>query len=142
MRGRFRAAWLGAGLAAGLLAGQSAQAGITIVIRPSGGVNFQPSTGGFCDVRGCPLGYWNMPVYYGPVLYQDVWYKGPVYYRTHEGAYEFWVAGDWHRNEWTGPPPDWAGKVEMGPPLGRAYYRQPNWSDWRYWLKKGWKNPR
>ena len=116
----------------------AAEAGISILIRPSQGVTFDPRTGGFCDPRGCPLGYWNMPVYYGPVLYQSTWYKGPVYYRERLGSYEFWVAGGWRRNEWNGPPPSWAGKPVLGPPLGHGYYRQPNWTDWKYWQKKGW----
>jgi hypothetical protein len=87
------------------------------------GIGFDVSTGGYCDRWGCPGDYWGYPVFYGPVYFAGEWYDGPVYYREVDGGYEYWVHGDWHRDEWRGERPDWARDTHYGPALGRDYYQ-------------------
>jgi hypothetical protein len=98
--------------------------GIGIGIGPEGGgIGFDFSTGGYCDRWGCPGDYWGYPVFYGPVYFDGEWFEGPVYYREYDGEYEYWVHGNWHRDEWRGERPDWARDVHYGPALGHDYYR-------------------
>ncbi len=97
--------------------------GLSIGIGSHGGVGFDIGTGGYCDHWGCPGDYWGYPVYYGSVYYDGEWFEGPVYYREYDGEYEYWVHGNWHRDEWRGERPEWAGEGHYGPALGRDYYR-------------------
>ena len=97
--------------------------GIHIGIGGGHSIGFDVNTGGYCDRWGCPGDYWGYPVFYGPVYFDGEWYDGPVYYREVDGGYEYWVHGDWHRDEWRGPRPDWARDTHYGPTLGRDYYQ-------------------
>lgn len=108
--------------------------GVGIGIGPHGGVGFDIGTGGYCDHWGCPGGYWDYPVYYGPVYYEGGWYEGPVYYREMDGEYWYWVHGGWHRDEWRGERPEWAREAHYGPALGRDYYKSDEFrhGDHRY----------
>jgi hypothetical protein len=87
-------------------------------------VQYDPQTGGYCDTRGgCPDHFWTYPIFYGPVYYHHVWYRGPVYTRDDRwGHHLFWVRGDWRRDEWHHARPYWARDVRFGPALDFAYY--------------------
>jgi hypothetical protein len=89
------------------------------------GIGFSYSSGGYCDEWGCPDGYWDYPIYYGPVYYGGEWYRGPVYYRLRHGHYYYWIHGGWHRDQWRGRYPRWYRRHEYryGPSLGYDYYR-------------------
>ena len=95
-------------------------------IGPNGGISFSYDSGGYCDQWGCPDAFWDMPVYYGPVFFSGQWYDGPVYYRDWRGEREYWIHGQWRRDEWRGPRPGWYRPGRYGPPLGMDYYRSHN----------------
>lgn len=119
---------------AAVLGGTPAQASnFTIGVGPSG-INFSVSSGGYCDDRGCPDAFWDMPVYYCPVFYKGDWFRGPVYYRRGPGGMEFWIRGKWHRDSWRGPRPGWACTDRLGPALGFEYYERHGFrmrDEWR-----------
>lgn len=124
-----------AALAAGAFAGvSSAQAaGFSIGVGP-GGVNFSVSSGGYCDDRGCPDAFWDMPVYYCPVFYHGDWYRGPVYYRHTPDGNQYWIRGQWRFDAWRGPRPAWACNDRFGPALGFDYYEKHGFhmrDEWR-----------
>jgi hypothetical protein len=79
----------------------------------------------YCDQYGCPDDFYDMPIWYGPVFYEGVWFAGPVYYRVTHGQRQYWIHGGWHFDTWRGPHPSWwnAGHYRTGPALGRANYR-------------------
>lgn len=95
-------------------------------IGPNGGISFSYDSGGYCDQWGCPDNFWDMPVYYGAVFFAGQWYDGPVYYRDWRGEREYWIHGQWRRDEWRGPRPGWWRAGRFGPPLGMDYYRTHN----------------
>ena len=97
--------------------------GINLGIGRHGWIGFDVNTGGYCDRWGCPRDYWDYPVFYGPIYFDDEWYEGPIYYRYEDGDYWYWVHGDWHRDEWRGERPEWARETRRGPALGREYYK-------------------
>src|SRR5579871_1130950 len=88
-----------------------------------GPIGFDVYSGGYCDRWGCPTDYWNYPIYYGPVYYDNVWYRGPVYTRVVDGERWYWIHGAWHNDQWRGPRPSWARTGHYGEPLGLDYYR-------------------
>ena len=92
-------------------------------IGPDGGVCFSYDSGGYCDQWGCPDDFWDLPVYYGSVFYDDQWFDGPVYYRDWYGRRQYWIHGDWRFDEWRGPHPGWWREGRYGPPLGMEFYR-------------------
>lgn len=98
-------------------------------------VQYDPQTGGYCDDRGgCPDHFWTYPIFYGPVYYHHVWYRGPVYTRDDPwGHHLFWVRGDWHRDEWHHARPYWARNVHFGPPLDFAYYESHGFNVGGHW---------
>lgn len=53
---------------------------------------------------GLPPDYCDYPVYSGPVMWNGMWYRGPIYYRWERGVRLFWLNGGWHRNGWRGGP--------------------------------------
>lgn len=78
---------------------------------------------GYCDEYGCPDDYWDMPIYYGPVFYNDAWFYGPLYYRDWGGRRQFWIHGGWRYDGWAGPRPSWYREGRYGPALGLNWYR-------------------
>src|SRR5579864_9023726 len=108
-----------------------------------GPVGFDLYSGGYCDRWGCPNDYWSYPIFYGPVYYDNVWYRGPVYYRTVDGERWYWIHGGWHRDMWRGERPSWARVDHYGPPLGLDYYREHGFrvrdTDWRAWQDRGYR---
>ena len=106
------------------------------------GVGFSYGSGGYCDRWGCPEDYWGYPVYYGPVYYDGMWFRGPVYYRMIDGDYWYWVHGGWHRDEWEGPRPRWWGHYRYGPALGYSYYERHGFrhDHDRWWHGEGWRD--
>lgn len=123
--------------AATLMASTAARAdSFQIGIGPHGGINFSLSTGGYCDARGCPPGFWDMPVYYCPVYYHGRWYRGPVYYRHTRNGLRFWIRGGWRSDRWRGPRPPWACTDRMGPPLGFRYYERHGFHMRPEWRKR------
>lgn len=107
------------------------------------GIGFSYGSGGFCDDWGCPRSYWDYPVYYGPVYFHDVWYRGPVYYRVIDGDDWYWVHGGWHRDQWHGPRPAWWGRYRHGPALGYSFYTSHGFrhDHDRYWRGDAWQSP-
>jgi len=87
-----------------------------------GGIGFSYNSGGYCDEWGCPDEFWDYPVYYCPVYFRGNWYDGPLYFRNDGGDYWYWIQGNWRRDQWRGPRPDWACLDRYGPPLGFEYY--------------------
>ena len=75
----------------------------------------------YCDQYGCPDDFYDMPIWYGPVFYDEVWFSGPVYTRDWRGRRQYWIRGGWHYDAWHGPHPSWwnAGHYHVGPALGR-----------------------
>ena len=61
---------------AAVFASAPASAGFSISIGVPG-IAFTTGSGGYCDRWGCPDGYWDYPVFYGPVYYDGDWYQGP-----------------------------------------------------------------
>ncbi|MBN9587489.1 MAG: hypothetical protein BGN85_12260 [Alphaproteobacteria bacterium 64-11] len=78
---------------------------------------------GYCDEYGCPGDYWNLPVYYGPVFYDDAWFNGPLYYRDWGGRRQYWIHGGWRYDGWRGARPNWYREGRYGPALGLNWYR-------------------
>lgn len=79
----------------------------------------------YCDQYGCPDDFYDMPIWYGPVFYDNVWFGGPVYYRDWHGRRQYWIHGGWRYDAWQGPRPLWwnAGHYHTGPALGRNFRR-------------------
>ena len=71
---------------------------------------------GYCDTYGCPEDYYDLPVFYGDVYYDNSWLTGPLYYRDWYGSRQFWVHGGWRSAQYRGG--------RFGPALGRNWYRQ------------------
>ena len=71
---------------------------------------------GYCDAYGCPEDYYDLPVFYGDVFYDNSWLTGPIYYRDWGGRRQFWIRGSWRSSQYRG--------VRFGPALGRGWYRQ------------------
>ena len=71
---------------------------------------------GYCDAYGCPDDYYDLPVYYGDVFYDNAWLTGPLYYRDWGGGRQFWIRGGWRSSQYRGG--------RFGPALGRSWYRQ------------------
>lgn len=90
---------------------------------PYGGGYYADSDYGYCDAYGCPSDYWNQPVYYGSIYFNNAWLDGPFYYRDWGGARQYWVHGGWHNDSWRGARPDRYREGRYGPALGRDYYR-------------------
>ena len=85
--------------------------------------SYSRDTGGYCDDAGCPDHFWTYPIFYGPVYFHGIWYRGPVYTRDDSyGHHWFWIRGAWRRDEWRHPRPYWARNVHFGPPLDFAFY--------------------
>jgi hypothetical protein len=129
---------------AALLASAPAQAGISfnLSIGVPNAIAFDYGSGGYCDDYGCPDGYWDMPVYYGPVYYGGGWYKGPIYYRDFGGDRWYWIHNGWRRDEWRGPRPKWwKGNYRVGPALGYDFYRANGFRHDRdrYWRGNDWR---
>lgn len=78
---------------------------------------------GYCDAYGCPGDYWNLPVYYGSIFYNDAWINGPLYYRDWGGGRQYWVRGAWRHDAWRGARPDRYRNMRYGPALGLNWYR-------------------
>ena len=85
-----------------------------------GPIGFDIYSGGYCDRWGCPNDYWTYPIFYGPVYYDNAWYRGPVYYRTVGGERWYWIHGAWHRDQWRGARPRWARVYRYGAGLARS----------------------
>jgi hypothetical protein len=101
-----------------------------------GGIGIDIGSGGYCDRWGCPDDYWDYPVFYGPVFYDDEWFEGPVYYRRHHGEYQYWIRGGWHYDQWEGDRPDWARDTYYGEALGRDYYES---DEFRHGDQRSWR---
>jgi hypothetical protein len=141
--------WKAAALAAVLAAASAAPAkadsfGLNF---GSGGVSFSYDSGGYCDSFGCPDGYWDLPLYDCPVFWRGQWYRGPVYYRRHQGREFFWLHGDWRYDEWRGPRPSGACYGRYRPALGFEFYERNGFrirDDWsRRWYRdhgRDWNN--
>lgn len=112
----------------------------SIGVGPKGGINFSYSSGGYCDGRGCPQDFWDLPVYYCPVYNNGRWYRGPVYYRHGPNGLRFWIRGKWRGDHWRGPRPPWACMDRMGPALGYEYYERHGFRmrpEWRNrWMRQ------
>ncbi|HEY2070777.1 MAG TPA: hypothetical protein VGG48_14575 [Rhizomicrobium sp.] len=126
----------------------TAQAGIhlgvniNVPVAVPGGVAADYDSGGYCDSYGCPDGYWDYPVYYGPVYSNGAWFNGPVYYRDYGGERWFWVRGGWRRDEWRGPRPGWwRNDYRTGPALGYEFYLGHGFHHDRdhYWRGDDWR---
>lgn len=109
---------------------------------PRSTVTFSYDSGGYCDSRGCPDGFWNYPVSYCPVFFGGQWYRGPMYYRNSHGRNYFWVRGDWHRDEWRWRRPDWACVGRFGPALGYDFYRSHGFRWRNEWRDRWWQDHR
>jgi hypothetical protein len=97
---------------------------LRISIGVPGAVAYDYNSGGYCDSFGCPDGYWDQSVWYGPVYFGGAWYQGPVYYRDIGGEHWYWIHGGWHRDEWRGPHPNWwRADYHFGPALGFSWYQ-------------------
>ena len=96
--------------------------------------------GGYCDQYGCPDDYYNLPVYYGPVFYDDTWYNGPIYYRDGFGGRQYWIHGGWHNDQWRGARPSWwnAGRYHTRGALGRNYYQSHSFRGGNQCDRGGW----
>ena len=135
---------------ASLFASGSAEAGVNVGISFNvpgvpGAVGYDAGSGGYCDQMGCPDGYWDYPVFYGPVFYQGAWFNGPVYYRDYGGERWFWVRGGWRRDEWRGPRPGWwRNNYRVGPALGYQFYLGHGFrhDHDRYWRGNDWRGGR
>lgn len=79
----------------------------------------------YCDQYGCPDDFYDMPIWYGPVFYNNVWLAGPAYYRDWHGRRQYWILGGWRYDSWRGPHPSWwnASHYHTGPAVGRNYHR-------------------
>jgi hypothetical protein len=55
---------------------------------------------------GLPADYCDYPVYFEPVYYDGMWYRGPIYFRWYGGQRLYWLNGGWRRDEWRGGRPD------------------------------------
>lgn len=133
-------------LGAAMFTGAPAQArtDFSISIGVPGAVGFDYNSGGYCDSYGCPDGYWDYPVWYGPVFYHGRWYRGPVYYRDDlSDRRVYWIAGGWHHDQWRGPRPDWwdRGRYYSGPALGYSFYTGHGFRHDRdrYWRGNDWR---
>lgn len=71
---------------------------------------------GYCDAYGCPEDYYDLPVFYGDVFYDNAWLTGPLYYRDWYGRRQFWIHGGWRYGNHRGG--------RFGPALGRNWYLQ------------------
>jgi hypothetical protein len=71
---------------------------------------------GYCDEYGCPEDYYDLPVFYGDVFYDNAWLTGPLYYRDWYGRRQFWIHGGWRYGNHRGG--------RFGPALGRSWYLQ------------------
>ncbi len=82
-------------------------------------------TQAYCDQYGCPDDFYDMPIWYGPVFYDNVWFGGPVYYRDWHGRRQYWIHGGWRYDAWQGPRPSWwnAGHYHTGAALGRNFHQ-------------------
>lgn len=113
----------------------NAEWGISVGVGPA--IGFDVHSGGYCDRWGCPGQYWAYPIFYGPVFYDGMWFRGPVYTRVVDGEHFYWIHGGWHRDQWRGPRPQWARVYHYGPALGLDYYREHgfrvNDRDWHDW---------
>ena len=115
------AAILAAGI--GMTPAAHARTNIAVAVVIPGAVAFDVSTGGYCDRWGCPVAYWGYPVWYGPTYCGGVWYNGPVYYQSWNGARYYWVHGGWCPMEWVGPYPAWwSSSFYYGPVLSFTWY--------------------
>jgi len=88
---------------------------------------------GYCDTYGCPDSYWNLPIYYGPVYYNDVWFNGPLYYRDWGGRRQYWIHGGWRYDAWRGDRPSRYREGRYGPALGLSWYRN------NHVYRQGWR---
>jgi hypothetical protein len=137
-----------AGLGAAMFAGAPAEArtDFSISIGVPNAIQYDYGSGGYCDSYGCPDGYWDFPVWYGPVYWHGTWYRGPVYYRDDFGRRQYWIAGGWHHDQWRGSRPDWwsRGHYYAGPALGYDYYRGHGFrhNRDRHWHGDNWRSDR
>jgi hypothetical protein len=90
---------------------------------PYAGAEYGQDAYGYCDEYGCPGDYWNLPVYYGSIFYDDAWINGPLYYRDWGGRRQYWVRGGWRYDAWRGARPDRYRDARYGPALGLSWYR-------------------
>jgi hypothetical protein len=133
------------GLGAAMFAGTPAEArtDFSISIGVPNAIQYDYGSGGYCDSYGCPDGYWDFPVWYGPVYWHGTWYRGPVYYREDFGRRQYWIAGGWHHDQWRGSRPDWwyRGHYYAGPALGYDYYRGHGFrhNRDRHWRGDNWR---
>ena len=78
--------------------------------------NYYGSDYGYCDpVYGCPDDFYDLPLYYGQVYWDNSWYPGPFYYRDFGGRRQFWMHGGWRDGNYRGG--------RFGSALGRDFYR-------------------
>ena len=54
---------------------------------------------------GMPDEYCDYPVWFEPVFFDGLWYRGPIYYRWTHGHRHYWLNGGWRDDTWTGPRP-------------------------------------
>ena len=136
-------------IGAAMFAGAPAQArtDFSISIGVPNAVQYDYDSGGYCDSYGCPDGYWDYPIWYGPVFWHGTWYRGPLYYRddiSHRRVY--WIAGGWHHDQWRGDRPDWwyRNHYYAGPALGYSFYMGHGFRHDRdrYWRGNDWRGDR
>jgi hypothetical protein len=78
---------------------------------------------GYCDEYGCPNNYWDQPIYYGSVFYDNAWADGPFYYRNLDGRREYWIHGGWRGDAWRGERPARYRNGTYGPARDLNWYR-------------------
>ena len=80
------------------------------------GPGYYGSDTGYCDPGyDCPDDFYDLPLYYGDVYYDNSWYNGPFYWRDYGGRRQYWVHGGWRFGNNRGG--------RFGPALGRNFYR-------------------
>ncbi len=79
---------------------------------------------GYCDEYGCPNDYWDQPIYYGSVFYDNAWANGPFYYRDLGGRRQYWIHGGWHDDAWRGERPAQYRNGRYGPARDLNWYRR------------------
>lgn len=124
-----------------------ARTDFSISIGVPNAVDYDYDSGGYCDSYGCPDGYWDFPVWYGPVYFHRRWYRGPVYYRDDMSDRRvYWIAGGWHHDQWRGDRPDWwyRNHYYAGPALGYSFYLGHGFRHDRdrYWRGDDWRGDR
>jgi hypothetical protein len=66
---------------------------------------------------GLPDDYCDYPLYFEPVFFDGLWYRGPIFYRWTHGHRVFWLNGGWREDGRRGAPPPAIAWENRGGPL-------------------------